>query len=386
MGDAPQLDRGDAVSAAEGGVRGWCPGALQPMASGDGWVVRLRPPGGRLDAAQAGAIADAALAQGNGVIELTGRANLQLRGVTPTSHAPLIADLRRHGLIDPDIATETRRNIIVTPFADAATDALAAALATALAASGLSLPPKFGFAVDAGPAPVLTRDPADIRIERGPPGLLLRAEGMAQAAPLADPAEAIALARWFLAMGGATGGRGRMAALIARGARPPGAVLPAPAPVLAPAPVPGAVAQGVLVALEFGQVPPDTLRRLARLAPLRLTPWRMLLVEGVRHLPALEGLIADPRDPRLRLRACPGAPACPQGHAATRPLARALAPLIPTDAVLHVSGCAKGCGWPRNADVTLTATDAGFDLIRHGRAHDPAALRGLHPDQLPKVL
>ena len=112
----------------------------------------------------------------------------------------------------------------------------------------------------------------------------------------------------------------------------------------------------------------------------------MLLVEGVRHLPALEGLILDPRDPRNRLRACPGAPACPQGRAATRPLARALAPLIPPDAVLHVSGCAKGCGWPRAADLTLTATPEGFDLIRHGRAHGPAALRGLHPDQLPKVL
>ena len=175
-----------------------------------------------------------------------------------------------------------------------------------------------------------------------------------------------------------------MAALIAAGARPPGAVLAAPEP--APQPAPGPVPEGLLIGLEFGQIPPDTLRRLGRLAPLRLTPWRMLLVEGVRHLPALEGLIRDPRDPRIRLRACPGAPACPQGQAATRPLARALAPLIPADAVLHVSGCAKGCGWPRTAAVTLTATPEGFDLIRHGRAHDPAALRGLHPDQLPKVL
>ncbi|KJZ32252.1 precorrin-3B synthase, partial [Paracoccus sp. S4493] len=112
-------------------IRGWCPGALQPMESGDGWVVRIRPPGGRLDAAQAQAIADAAQTHGNGVIELTGRANLQLRGVTPATHAPLIAALRPHGLIDPDIATETRRNILVTPFADAATDMLAADLAAA---------------------------------------------------------------------------------------------------------------------------------------------------------------------------------------------------------------------------------------------------------------
>ncbi len=361
-------------------IRGWCPGALQPMESGDGWVVRIRPPGGRLDTTQAQAIADAAEAHGNGVIELTGRANLQLRGVTPATHAALIAALGPLGLIDADIATETRRNILVTPFADAAADALATDLAVALADSDLSLPAKFGFAVDTGPAPVLAQDPADIRIEAGP---CLRADGMDHAAPYRGPQDALALARWFLDQGGAPNGRGRMAALTAR-IQPPGATLPAPASA-APQ-QPGLHRQGMLVALEFGQIAPDTLRRLGRLAPLRLTPWRMVLVQDVRRLPAMEGLILDPRDPRLRLRACPGAPACPQGCAATRPLARALAPLIPADAVLHVSGCAKGCGWPRTANITLTATPAGFDLIRHGRAHDPAALRGLHPDQLPKVL
>ncbi|MBM3603774.1 MAG: precorrin-3B synthase [Alphaproteobacteria bacterium] len=364
-------------------VRGWCPGALRPMESGDGWVVRIRPRGGRLDAAQAQAIADAAEAHGNGIIELTGRANLQLRGVTPATHAPLIAALRAHDLIDADIAAETRRNVMVTPFADAETDALAAALEAALARSRLTLPAKFGFAVDTGPAPVLTSDPADIRIERGPQGLLLRADGMTRATLLHDVRDALDLAQWFLDQGGAPEGRGRMAALVADGPRP-AATLPAPAP-LAPF-HPGLVPQGVLTGIEFGQIPPDALRRLARLGPLRLTPWRMLLVQGVRTLPAMAGLIPDARDPRLRLRACPGMPACPRALAQTRPVALGLAELVPQDAVLHVSGCAKGCGWPRAADITLTATPEGFDLIRHGRAADPAALRGLHPDQLPKVL
>ena len=350
------------------------------MESGDGLLVRVRPQGGRLTGAQAEAIADAACIFGNGVIELTGRANLQLRGVTQATHAPLIAALRRHGLIDADPATESRRNIMVTPFADAGADVLAADLAAALAASDLILPAKFGFAVDPGPRPVLTREPADIRIEAGP---VLRADGMDCAAPYRGAADALALARWFLDRGGAPQGRGRMAALIAR-ARPPGATLPAPQPAMPPQP--GRHPQGMLLALEFGQIAPLTLCQLGRLAPLRLTPWRMLLVEGLRDLPAIAGLIRDPRDPRLRLRACPGAPACPQAHAATRPLARALAPLIPAGAVLHVSGCAKGCGWPRAADLTLTATGEGFDLIRHGRAHDPAALSRLRPDQLPEVL
>lgn len=191
------------------------------------------------------------------------------------------------------------------------------------------------------------------------------------------------MAGWFLEQGGASGGRGRMATLIARGVTPYADIA---APPAAPHAAPGATFHGTLAAFEFGQVPPDTLRRLGRLGPLRLTPWRMILVQGARHLPAMPGLILTATDPRLRLRACTGAPGCAHAHAATRPLAHDLAHLLSDGAVLHVSGCGKGCGWPRKADITLTATPQGFDLIRHGCAHDAPALRGLHPDQLPKVL
>ncbi|HRO16362.1 MAG TPA: precorrin-3B synthase, partial [Paracoccus sp. (in: a-proteobacteria)] len=102
------------------------------MQSGDGLVVRVRPPGGRLTQAQAAGIAGLARAHGSGLIDLSARANVQLRGVRGDSHAPLIEDLRALGLVDDSIAVETRRNIVVTPFADAGTDALAAELAAAL--------------------------------------------------------------------------------------------------------------------------------------------------------------------------------------------------------------------------------------------------------------
>lgn len=363
-------------------VKGWCPGALRPMESGDGLVVRIRPRGGRLTQVQTAGIARAATQHGSGLIDLTGRANLQLRGVTPDSHPALIADLATLGLIDADIAAETRRNVTVTPFADAETDALAAGLEATLAASDLALPAKFGFAVDTGPQPVLTDTPADIRLERSETGrLILRADGAALGTPVEGPTQALLLAEWFLNNREAT--EKRMAALIARKG-PPGGALP-PAPPLS-RPDPGPTSQGLLVAIEFGRIEADTLATLARIAPLRLTPWRMLLIESATDWPDLPGLIHDPTDPRLRLRACPGAPACPQALAPTRPLARDLAPRLPNDAILHVSGCAKGCGWPHPADITLTATPLGFDLIRNGRASDRPEQRGLAPAQLPEVL
>ena len=62
-------------------IQGWCPGALRPMASGDGLVLRVRAPNGRLEPDQARRIAELARRHGNGLIDLTSRANLQLRGL-----------------------------------------------------------------------------------------------------------------------------------------------------------------------------------------------------------------------------------------------------------------------------------------------------------------
>ena len=74
-------------------IKGWCPGAWQPMASGDGLVVRVRPPLGRLSAAQAVLLADLATRYGSGTLELSNRANVQLRGVDPQQHGAVLQAL-----------------------------------------------------------------------------------------------------------------------------------------------------------------------------------------------------------------------------------------------------------------------------------------------------
>ena len=72
-------------------VKGWCPGAHRPMLSGDGLVVRVRPFRAELSAAQALALCDLARTHGNGTLELTSRANLQIRGV-PEAAFPALLD------------------------------------------------------------------------------------------------------------------------------------------------------------------------------------------------------------------------------------------------------------------------------------------------------
>ncbi|MCA3510033.1 MAG: cobalamin biosynthesis protein CobG [Rhodobacter sp.] len=370
-------------------ARGWCPGAYRPMASGDGLIVRVRPLLARLTADQALGLCAAACAHGSGLIDLTSRANLQLRGVGADSHQALTGDLWALGLLDADPALEGRRNILVDPCWQDGDDTqrIAAALVARLADLP-PLPAKFGFAIDAGPAPVLGRAPADLRVERGVSGgLILRADGsdLGCATTANEAAGAIlALARWFAETGGAEAGR--MARHLADHAVPD-AFRPAEPPA-APGtlPRPGDRLPGPVYGAAFGRIDAGALARLisgSGAGALRVTPARSFVLEGGTPVPAGD-FITGPDDPLLRADACPGAPFCTSATVETRDLARRLAPLVRGS--LHVSGCAKGCARAGAADVTLTGRDGAFDLVRGGTAWDAPTVAGLAPARLPDVL
>jgi precorrin-3B synthase len=364
-------------------VRGWCPDAWRPMLAGDGLLVRVRPRLGRLTREQALGLCAAALAYGNGAIDLTSRGNLQLRGITEPRWQGLIDQLIALDLIDADPGLEARTAILVAPDWRAGDDTqrIAAAL---LARRGdwPDLPGKIGVTIDAGPAPVLLADPGDFRIERGMSGgLILRADGHAEGVALAAGTEVeqlIALAQWYVASGGREAGR------MARHCAPlPGWATPGQAPAAAAAAwQPGRHPLGSVLGAPFGRVDAAALAaclEASAATALRITPWRLLILEGAA-IDTAPGLVTDPHAPAITADACVGAPSCPQGSVATRDLALRLAPHI--DGRLHVSGCAKGCARSRPADVVLVGRDGRFDLVLAGRAGDPPSRTGLAADQL----
>jgi precorrin-3B synthase len=343
------------------------------MLSGDGLVLRIRPPMGSLSQVQGQGIAGLAARYAKPLLDLTSRANLQLRGIAQVHYPALLAGLRALDLIDSDIDAESRRNILISPLwaPNDGSQELARLLIEALAQpTAPPLPTKFGFALDCGPAPLLRECSADIRLERHSQGFLVYADGSTQGVVASAEraiVHAVELAQWFITAGGAPSRHGRMASLVAQTPVPSrlaGTSVPA---THAACPPWGLVPQGCVVGFEFGQMPVDTLRALSELGPLRLTPWRSLLVEGVRTIPAMSGLITHADDARLRVSACTGAPGCSQAAAPTRELAHALVPLIPLGHMLHVSGCSKGCAHPHKA-ITLVATSTGFDLVQQGIA------------------
>ncbi len=153
-------------------VRGWCPGALRPMLSGDGLIVRLRPRGHALSAGDLIAIAAMAETYGNGLIDLTRRANIQLRGVAESNLPAVWAELERIGLLGGPPEAEAVRNVLISPLAGAdpseIVDArvLADELDAALTQNSAlwMLPAKFAFVIDGGGALPLDGERADIRL------------------------------------------------------------------------------------------------------------------------------------------------------------------------------------------------------------------------------
>ncbi|WP_448954003.1 hypothetical protein [Labrys neptuniae] len=160
------------MSTPSGQVKGWCPGALRPMRSGDGLIVRVRLTGGELGPDHAAALAEAARRYGNGLIDLTSRANLQMRGIRDDTLQPLLDRLSGLGLLDVSAAAEQVRNVMASPLAGLDPSApidvqpLVRDLEQALIGNDRfhSLPAKFGFLLDGGGVLPLNGVEADIAL------------------------------------------------------------------------------------------------------------------------------------------------------------------------------------------------------------------------------
>jgi len=94
-------------------ARDACPGALQLHHAADGALARVRLPGGMISAGQLAALAHAATRFASPAMELTSRANIQLRAITDTG---AVADLVAAAGLLPSQTHERVRNIVASPL------------------------------------------------------------------------------------------------------------------------------------------------------------------------------------------------------------------------------------------------------------------------------
>ena len=407
-------------------TKGWCPTLLTPMESGDGYLVRVKPSAAQISAGDAAAIAASAARFGNGIIDITNRGNLQIRGLTPETVEAFAADILRLGLANADPRAEAVRNILVDPLGpdDPGSQFDSHDLARRLAAMLESrtafheLPDKFGLLVDAGGAFQLQGLVADIMVRHAGTGLRIDLAGGSAGLKLGHDAAIDAVDRLmaaFLRWQNSQPDRRRMRHMVAAmGAggvfRQAGLSGDPAAPTETPigqtrAPVgfspvarggPGAFGLGA----PFGRLDAEILKAAADLASrygdgtLRVTPWKSLLLWDVKPGDADEilgeagraGLVVDAHDPRRRIVTCAGRPRCPSAHVDTQADAAFLAARLPGEGLVHLSGCAKGCAHPGAAALTLVAARQGYGVVRDGCAADAPEIDGVALGDLPALL
>ena len=377
-----------------------CPGVLRLAEAADGFLARVRLPGGLADAVRLRALAGLAADLGDGRIELTSRGNVQLRGLAADAAGPLTDGLTRAGLL-PSFSHDRVRNVLASPLAglDGGPDltGIVRALDAALCARPrlAELPGRFLFAIDDGRGDVAGLG-ADVVAVVEPGGVVVNGLRVRPVeVPVVDVM--LAFAEAFLALQADSGetawriselpdGPGRVRALVA--ARLGLAAAPQAAAAMTAARPVGLVARRETGDGESAELVRDEPGRSAvLLAPLgrltaaqvtwvadraagraaRVTPWRSVVLPdladaaGVLREAAGLGFGTDATSPWLRVTACAGRPGCASALADVQADAAGLAARWP-GRIVHVSGCSRHCGRPAATEIDVTATSEGYQV------------------------
>jgi precorrin-3B synthase len=389
--------------------RGACPGLSAPMPTGDGLLVRLMPTG-TISLAAFVQLCAAARTHGNGIIEITSRGSIQVRGLSFDS-SPDFADTIA-GLL---IAAEDGVAVLSNPLADLDAGeiidagALAAELRRALTQRSMAakLNAKISIVIDGGGTLGLAQIPADFRLTaevvNGDVALRVGAGGddrkeadLGIVAP-AHGVEAVirsldvlvkqgreARARDILLSGGADVFRAAIAELLF--ARPTKVASRSGEAIGLHRLRDGSLACGI--GLAFGHTDSTSLEHLVDAASaagahgFRAAPSRLLMTIGLTAETASAfaacagelGFVVRADDPRRFVVACAGAPICASAHIAARAIAPTIAeiaaPYLGGTRTIHISGCAKGCAHAAATALTVVGTPQGCALVADGSVRE----------------
>ena len=362
-------------------AKGWCPSVLRPMKSGDGLLVRIKPNYGLLNANQLLVLADCLDDFGNGLLDVTSRTNLQIRGVKEQGYSDLVLKLQTEGLVGVSEKLD-RLNVIVPPFIQK--NSLTWRCASQIYSSVESLPflpEKFGFCVDCEESRYLSNQSGDIFIERSSgSGLVLRCAGLKKAFSTDESnltSDLKKITGWYLEKQNSeeTERPMRMRDIVSKNKFPWKTSNELKKPLLEEVTV-GSYQGYFVLAAPFGQLKSEHLRNLAAVnQKVQFTINRMLITESLPD--KNHGLVNEPHDNRLKMNVCPGAPHCSSATIKTRHLAESLAHQkeFIIGGNIHISGCSKGCASPNSKDMCIVGNEGTYDIVEKGYAWDKPVVK-----------
>jgi precorrin-3B synthase len=391
----------------------FCPGVLHAVPAKDGLLLRIRVPGGLIRSSQLSALSKLSAKLSDGQIEITSRANIQLRAIQSGDLDTIVGCLTSVGLL-PSCEHDRVRNIVASPFAGldggelvdtcplvyALDERLRADLALA------ELHPKFTMALDGGGS-WFSRETDDLalRAVEGDGALYfhLSIGGLSTGLGVTtDQAVDFILeaARACLRTSKQfrVPVRGRKIAILpeaisylmdslsgvsASCSTPSDFKVEGEWPVgIRPTKRAGFVS--VIPSIPVGRLQAAQAQLISEIAEdcnasLRLAPWRGVVLGAIpggivsRVVAQLHngGISLDAKDGYRGLSACAGSVGCEASLADVRADAHTLArQLAGKDAkagwTVNISGCEKQCAMRNGATADLVATESGYKMKLHG--------------------
>ena len=330
-------------------------------------MVRLRLPGGRVSAAALRRLAELADAYGNGILQLTSRAGVQLRGLPDPLPVAFVDAVVAAGVLPTD-SHERVRNIVASPLTGlsggrADLRPLTVALDTGLVAEAslAELPGRFLFVLDDGRGDVVDLT-FDLGYQAaGPDGGYVLVGSPERGLPVRTEDVVPTLLRLALAFAAARADTGAWhVAELPAWVGSLGLVPVTPVRGLAATAL-GRIGSNASVSVPLARLTLEQARLVEEMVsggPVVITPWRgLVLPDSADRLDdlAAAGFVVDDETAWAQVSACVGAPFCARARIDTTEIATALAaaggPLLRT----HVSGCERRCGAPTGDHRDLVA-------------------------------
>jgi precorrin-3B synthase len=389
----------------------FCPGVAHAVPAKDGLLLRIRVPGGLIGASQLEGLAALPNRFADGSIEITSRANLQLRAVREDDLPEIERAIASAGLF-PSPKHDRVRNIIASPLAGLQpeelldTRPLVVELDRRLQAETLftELHPKFSFGLH-GDHRRFSHDLDDLSLEACDGGSHLRLSIAGVATNYSVTIEnavdcLVEAARCCIGVAKKLGVPIRAKRIVTH----PGAIdqlIDSLRPMLVPcSPAPRLPAfvetfQGVtpvgqrdlvniIPSIPLGRLSSQQASTIANVAKqwdgdLRLAPWRGIVLgamparaaDGIVELLKSVGLSCGGQDGFHGIAACAGSTGCDASLADVRGGAAALAQRLsgkvaPPGWTINLSGCEKQCARRHGASAELVASDSGYLLKING--------------------
>jgi len=294
--------------------RGACPTLREPMRTGDGLLARIRVSGACLTPSQLSDLAHLAAGHGNGVVEVTARGNLQVRGLNAVSTAPFAEAVEALMPTEQGIVIDVSPLSGCDPHEIADARPLAQAIQDGARAMSERLGPKVSIVVDGGGQIDLASIKADIRLV-ALPGRQWSVRMGGGRPQIMDGEGAVAAALATLGALAAIGPEARATDLFPDQAeRAPTAGRLEPAVRFGPLSL--TIGHTSPIALPFGSARSSLLVELCQAASaadvgsIRLAPGHALLLDKapaslIAHADSL-GFITQSDDPRRRVSGCIG--------------------------------------------------------------------------------